>query len=368
MAAKKTHGNLLVAVTVSALIGLGLLSWLSLSSKHPEYWMLTGKHLAWLVCGGIAGFVLYLRPLDAWIRLAPVVYAVCMITWGVVEVFPQTLKSIHLPEKFILMLIAELTAIPLMLMMAHVLTSENETDLSLRSEIGILLLPVIPIVVMLHKHYDTIVSAYIVTVFMSLILAGIRRKTLIGMCYVGFLPVFYFYIIRNDFSHHRYSLGHRERDVIYFCLERLAGLTQGRLFGKGFGNGNYKVFADFETLNYQFFFGNFGEISGFVGVMLALGLFWLLSITCLRVAHRAETRYQSVIANAIGWFIGWHVWMHVGASSSLLPRRGFPLPFFSGLGPDSAVFMVMMALIFRIIKENRNPPEVQEDNEPVAID
>ena len=90
-----------------------------------------------------------------------------------------------------------------------------------------------------------------------------------------------------------------------------------------------------------------------MGIVLGLGLFWLLSITCLRVAHRAETRYQSVIANAIGWYIGWHVWMHVGTVSHLMPRQGFPLPFFSGLGPDSAVFMVMMALIFRIIKENR---------------
>ncbi len=121
-------------------------------------------------------------------------------------------------------------------------------------------------------------------------------------------------------------------------------IGSGGLFGNGFLNGPQKRLAFLPEQHTDFIFSVVGEELGFVGVLLALGLFlWLFLVTLRRIARRATDPFSAAwwcLASSALLFT--HVFENVGMTINLMPITGIPLPFFSyggsfllaiGIGP-----------------------------------
>ncbi|HET8633382.1 MAG TPA: rod shape-determining protein RodA [Gemmatimonadales bacterium] len=137
------------------------------------------------------------------------------------------------------------------------------------------------------------------------------------------------------------------RGAGYHLLQSKTAIGSGGWFGSGLTQGPQKRLAFLPEQHTDFVFSVVGEELGFLGVLLALGLFILLFTSLIRVARRAADPFSSlVVFGILGlWFT--HVFENVGMTVNLMPVTGIPLPFFSYGGSFFLICCVCLGLALR---------------------
>ena len=72
-----------------------------------------------------------------------------------------------------------------------------------------------------------------------------------------------------------------------------------------------------------------GEELGFLGVLVAMVLFFALFLVLLRIARRATEPFASLVVFGILALLFTHVFENIGMTVNVMPITGIPLPFFS---------------------------------------
>jgi rod shape determining protein RodA len=137
------------------------------------------------------------------------------------------------------------------------------------------------------------------------------------------------------------------RGAGYHLLQSKTAIGSGGWFGSGLTEGPKKRLAFLPEQHTDFVFSVVGEELGFIGVLVALGLFILLFTSLIRVARRAADPFSSlVVFGILGlWFT--HVFENVGMTVNLMPVTGIPLPFFSYGGSFFLICCVCLGLALR---------------------
>ena len=130
-------------------------------------------------------------------------------------------------------------------------------------------------------------------------------------------------------------------------------IKEGGLFGKGLGNGYYKLGTLPEVQN-DFIFSSFVEECGLVGVFILFTLFVLFTILGLRGFKREREKdlFFSNLALGITSMIIIQVLINICVVTGLLPPTGIPLPFFSQGGTNLFVIIIECGLLYRVIKDS----------------
>ena len=181
----------------------------------------------------------------------------------------------------------------------------------------------------------------------ALFLAGLRMKYLLltglgGLVGVGALVMF------SDNRRARVLawLGIDCGPQDTYCYQADMGLqafASGGWIGVGPGQSRMKWSYVPEAQN-DFIFSILGEEFGFIGVLLVLILFTLLTLAMYRIAMRATDLYTKILmACLMSWVVG-QSFINLGTVSGLLPVIGVPLPFISSGG--SAMLAVTLAMGF----------------------
>lgn len=133
----------------------------------------------------------------------------------------------------------------------------------------------------------------------------------------------------------------------------LNAIKEGGLFGKGLGNGFYKLGSLPEVQN-DFIFSSFVEECGLVGVFILFTLFLLFTILGLRgfIRERLKDEFFSNLALGITAMIIIQVLINICVVTGLLPPTGIPLPFFSQGGTNLFVVIIECGLLYRVIKDS----------------
>ncbi len=139
----------------------------------------------------------------------------------------------------------------------------------------------------------------------------------------------------------------------YHVIQSQIAVGSGGLFGKGFTQGTQKRLAFLPEQHTDFIFAVVGEELGFIGVVLALTLFFLLFLRVTRIAVRANDSFSSLVAFGLlaSWFV--HVLVNVGMTLNLMPITGIPLPFFSYGGSFMLASWLAIGILIRIAAEGR---------------
>ncbi len=139
----------------------------------------------------------------------------------------------------------------------------------------------------------------------------------------------------------------------YHVIQSQVAIGSGGWLGKGFTQGTQKRLAFLPAQHTDFIFPVVGEELGFVGVTIALVLFLILFLRCIRVAGRATDSFSSLVAFGLvsTWFV--HVLINVGMTLNLMPITGIPLPFFSYGGSFMLACWVAVGIEIRISGEGR---------------
>jgi len=139
----------------------------------------------------------------------------------------------------------------------------------------------------------------------------------------------------------------------WHVIQSKIAIGSGGFLGKGFTQGPQKRLAFLPAQHTDFIFPVVGEELGFLGVVIALALFAVLTLILLRIARRATDAFSSLCVFGIAGMLFTHIVENVGMTVNLLPITGIPLPFFSYGGSFLLACSLAVGIALRVAWDSR---------------
>ena len=139
----------------------------------------------------------------------------------------------------------------------------------------------------------------------------------------------------------------------YQAIQSKVAIGSGGILGNGFLNGPQKRLAFLPEQYTDFIFAVLGEELGFVGVVAALSLFFILFLVLLRIARRAADPFSSLVVFGVLGLLFTHLFENVGMTINVMPITGIPLPFFSYGGSFLLGLGLAVGLVLRVAWDSR---------------
>ena len=143
--------------------------------------------------------------------------------------------------------------------------------------------------------------------------------------------------------------GHRGFQAI---MSRNA-IGSGGLVGAGFTDGPQKRSGFVPEHWTDFVFSVVGEEFGFLGVLVALALFFGLLVVLIQIARRAADPFASIVVFGVVGLMFTHIFENIGMTIGITPITGIPLPFFSYGGSFLIALGIAIGLAYRTGQEGR---------------
>ena len=139
----------------------------------------------------------------------------------------------------------------------------------------------------------------------------------------------------------------------YQAIQSKVAIGSGGVIGNGYTEGPQKRLAFLPEQHTDFIFSVVGEELGFLGVLVALGLFIALFLSLVRIARRATDPFGGLVVVGILGLFFTHVFENIGMTVNVMPITGIPLPFFSYGGSFLLATAIALGLVLRVAWESR---------------
>jgi rod shape determining protein RodA len=139
----------------------------------------------------------------------------------------------------------------------------------------------------------------------------------------------------------------------WHIIQSKIAIGSGGWFGKGFTLGSQKRLAFLPAQPTDFIFSVVGEELGFIGVVVALWLFFALLAILIRAARRSPDPFGGLVAFGAAGLFFTHIFENIGMTANVMPITGIPLPFFSYGGSFLLACFLAVGLAMRVAREGR---------------
>jgi cell division protein FtsW (lipid II flippase) len=136
-------------------------------------------------------------------------------------------------------------------------------------------------------------------------------------------------------------------------VESAFALADGGIAGTGIGLGTPTRIPEVET---DFIFVAIGEELGLLGATAVLCAFVLMVGAGLRIALRADSPFDTLLATGLTTLLGIQAFIIIGGVTRVLPLTGVTLPFVSYGGSSLVLNYVLLALLLRISDNSVRAP------------
>lgn len=134
----------------------------------------------------------------------------------------------------------------------------------------------------------------------------------------------------------------------YQVLQSLNAIGSGGPTGKGYMEGTQTQLRFLPEQHNDFIFSVLGEEFGFVGVSVALLLFFLLINRLFSIAASMKGEFEGLIVIGAASILLFHVSVNTGMTVGIMPVTGLPLPFLSSGGSFLISMMALMGLVVNL--------------------
>jgi len=365
------------------------------------------RQFVWFGVGIVACWVIYNVSLRVLEWVAPALYAFSILLLGVVLVVGTGAGTAESSHSWLSIgghqigQPSELAKVATVLMMARFLSSRKEAPRSLRDLIGPALIVGVPFLMVLKQPDLGSALVFVGVFFAMLFWSGVRPRLLFLMATPGislflafntlawsaWIVVFVLILIAwrpyvwdwTMFLAANVAMGaiamplwtrlapYQQNRLLtflnpevdpraagYHAIQSRVAIGSGGWFGTGYTEGPQKRLAFLPEQHTDFVFSVVGEELGFVGVLVALGLFLMLFLVLLRIARRATDPFSSLaVFGIIGLFFT-HVFENVGMTVNLMPITGIPLPLFSYGGSFFIICSLCLGVALRVAYDSRS--------------
>ena len=131
----------------------------------------------------------------------------------------------------------------------------------------------------------------------------------------------------------------------YQVIQSKIAVGDGGMWGRGVTKGTQTQLRFLPVPHTDFIFSAFAEEHGFVGVVVVLGLYFLLMMQIVQNAQTAPDRAGMYICMGVAALLLFHVLVNVGMVVGEMPVTGIPLPLMSAGGSKCLSVFMMLGLV-----------------------
>jgi len=189
--------------------------------------------------------------------------------------------------------------------------------------------------------------------FSIILYCRLRIKTLIVLVLTGLIaaPLAYNFALKEYQRDRVRTFIDPQRDPLgegYHSIQSMIAVGSGQFAGKGYLKGTQSKLEFLPKHHTDFIFSAFAEEWGFVGAVIMLGLYLLMTLMGIDIARKSKDRFGSILATGAVSLLIWHVIINVGMEIGVLPVVGVTLPFFSYGGSSLITNMLAVGLLLSV--------------------
>jgi cell division protein FtsW len=139
------------------------------------------------------------------------------------------------------------------------------------------------------------------------------------------------------------------RGSAYHINQALLGIGSGGIFGLGFGQSRQKINYLPEPVG-DSIFAIIVEELGFVGAVVLLLLFLLLTLVLVNIARNAPSQFSRLVVLGITIWVTGQALINISAISGLIPLTGIPLPFISFGSSSLVAILASLGIVVNIAR------------------
>lgn len=245
--------------------------------------------------------------------------------------------------------VSEFGKLVIILLVARYLSELKREHLETRDLLKLAGLVGLPMVMVMRQPDLGTSLTYLPILGMGVFLGGLRWQhvVVISVIVVILLP-FGWYALK-DYQKARLSTfidpGKDPRGSGYQVIQSTIAVGQGGIWGRGVTKGSQTQLRFLPVPHTDFIFSSFAEEHGFVGVVVVLGLYFLLLMQIVQNAQAAPDRAGMYICMGVATVLLFHILVNVGMVIGRMPVTGIPLPFMSAGGSNTLSMFMMLGLV-----------------------
>jgi rod shape determining protein RodA len=183
----------------------------------------------------------------------------------------------------------------------------------------------------------------------GIIMSGLRWKYLLSILgvLVVTLPIGY-YLLKPYQKDRLVSFIYPDRDpkgTGFQVIQSRIAVGNGGMWGRGTKESSQTHLGFLPVPHTDFIFSSFAEEHGFVGVVIALVLYFLLIMQVVQNAQTATDRAGLYVCMGVAALLLFHVLVNVGMVVGRMPIAGIPLPLMSSGGSNTWSIFLMLGLV-----------------------
>lgn len=131
----------------------------------------------------------------------------------------------------------------------------------------------------------------------------------------------------------------------YHHKQAAAAMAVGGWKGKGWRRGDFTSGGWLPAPQTDSVFPNFGEHFGLMGLLILLGIFYLLLFYSFRVSLVAKDYFGQLLSTGVAVYLAMHILVNIGMMCGLLPITGVPLILITYGGSSSIVTLGALGIL-----------------------
>ncbi len=244
---------------------------------------------------------------------------------------------------------SEFVKIVLVLLVAKYLTDLKTETLDWKHLAKLAGFVVVPMALVMKEPDLGTSLTYIPILICGVLMAGLRWKYLFiitGILLIT-LPIGYHFL--KPYQKDRLvSFIYPDRDpkgTGFQVIQSRIAVGNGGMWGRGAKESSQTHLGFLPVPHTDFIFSSFAEEHGFVGIVIALVLYFLLIMQVVQNAQTAPDRAGLFICMGVAALLLFHVLVNVGMVVGRMPITGIPLPLMSSGGSNTWSIFLMLGLV-----------------------
>lgn len=259
---------------------------------------------------------------------------------------------------------SELTKIALIMYMAYSIDKKQDRIRSLTAGFLPYMIVLMVLLGLLLKQPDLGAALTLAAVTVTMLFAaGTRLVFILGSGMVA-LPFLVYLVTQSAYRLKRIKAYlNPEQDptgIGWQIIQSKYAFGAGGIFGQGLGEGKQKLFYLPEA-HTDFILSVVGEELGFIGVLIIIGMFFILVQRAMRIAMAAQDSFGRFLALGIAVLFAVEATVNMGVVTGILPTKGLALPFLSYGGSSLIVSLFAVGVLLNISAGLKLAPLVGKD-------
>lgn len=246
--------------------------------------------------------------------------------------------------------VSEFVKIVIVLLVARYLTELKTERIEVRDLLRLGALVGVPFIMVMKQPDLGTALTYTPMLIAGVFIAGLRwQYVAVGLLiFALILPVAWMFVLK-DYQKARLETfidpNQDPRGSGYQLIQSKIAVGAGGMWGQGVTRGTQTKYRFLPVPHTDFIFSSFAEEHGFVGVVVMLGLFFLLLMQIVQNAQMAPDRAGMYLCMGVGALLLFHVLVNIGMVVGRMPVVGIPLPLMSYGGSNTLSMFAMLGLV-----------------------